>query len=315
VKLVLIGLVLAASGWVAWLYGADVDRARRQAKAGAMTVLTPCGPIEYAVAGKGRPLLVVHGAGGGYDQGMDFGSPLASRGIQVVAMSRFGYLGTPLPADASAEAQADAHACLLDALGIREAAILGASAGAPSALQFALRHPTRTTALVIVVPASWAPRGAGEPVVKSPPATAFLFDTALRWDFAFWAARHVAPRALTRSLLATPPELVDAAPVAERERVARTLDRILPVSARREGLLNDARVVDRQERYPLERITAPTLVMGIEDDLFGTWDAARFIASRVPHARWVGYPSGGHLWVGHHDELVSNVASFLGSGP
>jgi pimeloyl-ACP methyl ester carboxylesterase len=52
-------------------------------------------------------------------------------------MSRFGYLRTPLPADASAAAQADAHACLLDALGIRRAAIVGASAGAPSAMQFA----------------------------------------------------------------------------------------------------------------------------------------------------------------------------------
>ncbi len=56
-------------------------------------------------------------------------------------MSRFGYLRTPMPADASAAAQTDAHMCLLDALGIRQAAIMGGSAGAPSALQMAIRHP------------------------------------------------------------------------------------------------------------------------------------------------------------------------------
>jgi membrane protease YdiL (CAAX protease family) len=41
------------------------------------------------------------------------------------------YLGTPMPADASAAAQADAHVCLLDALGIAKAAVMGGSAGAP----------------------------------------------------------------------------------------------------------------------------------------------------------------------------------------
>ena len=83
---------------------------------------------------------MVHGSGGGYDQGLDFGEPLASKGLRIIAVSRFGYLGTPLPADASAAAQADAYACLLDALKIRRAPVIGASAGAPSAMQFALHR-------------------------------------------------------------------------------------------------------------------------------------------------------------------------------
>ena len=54
------------------------------------------------------------GSGGGHDQGMAFAAKLANNGIRVIAMSRFGYLRTPMPADASATAQADAHVCLLD---------------------------------------------------------------------------------------------------------------------------------------------------------------------------------------------------------
>ena len=99
----------------------------------------------------GAPLLVVHGAGGGFDQGLEFAGSLPRRGFRVIAMSRFGYLRTPLPDDASPIAQADAHACLLDALGIERTAIMGGSAGAPSAMQFAIRHPDRCNALVLLV--------------------------------------------------------------------------------------------------------------------------------------------------------------------
>jgi pimeloyl-ACP methyl ester carboxylesterase len=88
---------------------------------------------------------------------MAFAGALADHGIRVIAMSRFGYLRTPMPADASAAAQADAHVCLLDALGIRQAAVIGGSAGAPSALQMAIRHPDRVTALVLLVPLAYKP--------------------------------------------------------------------------------------------------------------------------------------------------------------
>ncbi len=91
-------------------------------------VQTPCGPIEYALTGDGPPLLVLHGAGGGYDQGLGFGEPLVNSGFRIIAMSRFGYLRTPLPPNASPSAQAEAHAGLLDALKIGREAVVGASA-------------------------------------------------------------------------------------------------------------------------------------------------------------------------------------------
>src|SRR5438067_8983262 len=166
-------------------YRRDLRRAHQRVSTGSEVVQTACGPIEYAVAGDGPPALIVHGAGGGFDQGMEFGEALADNGFRIIAMSRFGYLRTPLPSDASSAAQADAHACLLDALGIERAAIIGASAGAPSSLQFALRHPQRCSALVLVVPAAYAPRLGGAPPLQTPPWTEALFDTALRSDFLY----------------------------------------------------------------------------------------------------------------------------------
>lgn len=141
-----------ASGWAYSHFARDMARATEQAARASQVVETPCGPIEFQQAGEGEPLLVIHGSGGGHDQGMAFARPLLRHGLRVIAVSRFGYLRTPGPADASPEAQADAHACLLDALGVGQAAVLGLSAGAPSALQTAIRHPKRVRTLVLVVP-------------------------------------------------------------------------------------------------------------------------------------------------------------------
>ena len=78
------------------------------------------------------PLLVVHGSGGGYDHGMAFAGALAQQCICVVAMSRFGYLSTPMPADAS---QADRVACTIQdirrATGRPAALAGGCNAGTP----------------------------------------------------------------------------------------------------------------------------------------------------------------------------------------
>jgi pimeloyl-ACP methyl ester carboxylesterase len=310
---VLIAAVLAAGLFVPLYirYQRDIHLARARVSAGSRMVETPCGPIEYAVVGDGPPVLVVHGAGGGYDQGLDIAAPLLGGGYRIIAMSRFGYLRTPLPADGSAAAQADAHACLLDALNIRHAIVIGASAGAPSAMQFALRHPERTAALVLMVPAAYAPRPMDVRSRRIPAAFEFLLDAVLKADFLFWALTHFARKTAIRTILGTPPAVVQRASDGERASVARMLDHILPISPRRLGLVNDAAIVSSLPRYELEQITAPTLIMSVADDLYGTFDGARYSAEHIPHARFVGYPSGGHMGVGHENETASEITAFL----
>lgn len=178
-------------------------------------------------------------------------------------------------------------------------------------MQFALRHPERATALVLLVPAAYVPRPAGGPPMQMPAGTAFLFDTALKSDFLFWAAIKLARQTLVRAILATPPAVLRMAPADEQERVAQMLEHVLPISSRRRGLVNDAAVVASLPRYELERIGVPTLVVSTADDLFGTFDTARYTAEHIPRARFVGYPNGGHLWVGHQKELLSEIIAFL----
>jgi pimeloyl-ACP methyl ester carboxylesterase len=311
--LLALAAAVAALATATYFYRIDIQKARDRVTTGSSLAHTSCGPIEYAVAGDGPPVLIVHGAGGGFDQGLDLGAPLTKRGFRIIAMSRFGYLRTPLPADASPAAQADAHACLLDTLRIEKVAIIAASAGAPSSMQFALRHPARLTALVLVVPATFVPRPGNEPAVHSPPDSQFLFETALKSDVMFWALSRFAPDTAMRSILATPAAVVRNAPPEEQARVQQMLEHILPIAQRRLGLLNEAAVIPSLERYELEMIRVPTLAIACADDLFGTYDGARYTAEHVPGARFIGYETGGHLCVGHQQEMTDAIAGFLNS--
>lgn len=192
-----------------------------------------------------------------------------------------------------------------------QAAVIGISAGAPSSLQFALRHPQRTAALVLLVPAIYVPRAEDVPSVTPAPGTEFIFQTALRSDFLFWAAIELARETLIEAILATPPAIVETASVNEQNRAWMMLDWILPVSPRRLGLLNDSAVTTSLPRYDLEQVKVPTLAISMKDDLFGTYDGARYTAEQVPGARFIGYESGGHVWIGHHEEILSQIADFL----
>ena len=102
--LILAAVLAGAAFLVGWRFSGDLERARAHAAQGSVLLPTRCGPIEVQEAGTGIPVLAVHGSGGGHDQGMAFAGALAQRGIRVIAMSRFGYLRTPMPADASAAA-------------------------------------------------------------------------------------------------------------------------------------------------------------------------------------------------------------------
>ncbi len=299
---VLAGLIL----FTYFNYRDDMVAAEARVSSGSQVVDTPCGPIEYSVIGEGPPVLLVHGAGGGFDQGLEFGAPLAEHGFRVIAMSRFGYLRTPLPAEASPAAQADAHACLLDALKLPGAAILGGSAGAPSAIEFCLRHAGRCSAMVLLVPAFFPP---GALQVRAQPS--FMFESVLGSDFFFWLNMKVARDAMLEKVFAIPVRDFENASAEEQERILRIARGTLPVSQRRKGLWNDLAILASLPRYPLERIAAPTLVISIEDDLFGIYPGSRSAAEHIPGARFVSFPTGGHLWVGRQSEVASVLTTFL----
>jgi pimeloyl-ACP methyl ester carboxylesterase len=307
-------MAVGFSLWIAWRFNADVAAARDHAMRGSVIAQTRCGPIEYQEAGQGAPLLVVHGSGGGHDQGMAFGRPFAQQGMRVIAMSRFGYLRTPLPADASPQAQADAHVCLLDALSVPHAAVLGASAGALSALQMAIRHPGRVNALTLVVPIAYKPPAAADTSPPQPALAEKVLLSLIGSDFVYWMAMHLARDQIIQRVLATPPELVAVASPAEQARVNAMVDDILPVSARADGLRNETKVTTHLQPYDLAAIRAPTLLISARDDGYGTYANAEYTARQINGAKLVGFDKGGHVFVDHDDEVKRAIVQHVMEG-
>jgi 2-hydroxy-6-oxonona-2,4-dienedioate hydrolase len=304
-------IVCAAGAWAYTQYSRDLQAADGRLEGTSKLIETASGPVEYAVMGEGKPLLMVHGSGGGWDQGLDFAQTFVGKGYQVIAVSRFGYLGTPYPKDASPEAQADAHANLLSALGIEKAAILGASAGGPSTMQFAIRHPDKCAAMILLVPLAWKPETASPSAPKVSPWQQSILTTLVGSDFVFWSAARLAPNLIIRKVLATPNEDFDAAPASEKARINVMMEHILPISRRIKGLMNDSVMGASLKRYDLEKITAPALVMSVKDDLYGTYASAQYTAGQIPGAKFVGFDKGGHVWAGHGDEANEIIREFL----
>jgi pimeloyl-ACP methyl ester carboxylesterase len=287
-------------------YRRELAQERTRALAGSTLLATRCGTIEYAAEGTGAPVLVLHGTGGGWDQGIFAARGLVPRGFRIVAPSRFGYLRTPLPPDPSPAAEADTWACFLDALQLDRVAVMSFSAGTAPALQMALRHPDRVSSLVLFVPAAG---GILPPQAKGPPP--FVMNVVLRYDLPMWAMLRYFPKT-SYNIAAVPASYVASAPDDEVQRLTEGMRMILPVRQRLRGMMNDAKSQSGSElRYPIDSIAAPTLLLSAEDDLYRTLTVARHAAKLIPQARLIQFEQGGHFLLGHEAEIWTAVAEFL----
>jgi len=305
------GLALAGAGYTAGAF----HEARRQSEtrhfAQGEVIESRAGTLEFAIAGSGPPLMMIHGTGGGFDQGLLFAAGLRQRGFRIIAPSRFGYLGSAFPDDASPAHQADVLVDLLDHLGIDRLPVIGGSAGALTAAEFALRHPSRCSHLGLLVPAA---NLTNRDPVQFTQLQAAAVNLVLGSDFWFWALARMAPRQMVRTLLATDPGLLDQVTQVERRRAQAILDQIFPISRKLNGLQTDGFWAGTPTTTAHHRITVPTLILSCDDDLFGTSTTARLLAERIPGAALTVYPTGGHIWLGHDDDVADRVAAFVRAG-
>lgn len=303
---ILVGVIIA-SGGTFLAYAREMQTIRARLSAGSRLIQTRYGPIEHATWGNGPAVLVVHGAGGGYDQGRLMVRAFGSEGFRWVVPSRFGYLRTPIPADGSTAAQADAFADLLDALGIERVAIVAMSGGVPPSLQFAQRYPKRTTALVLVSSAPYTPLTAAE---QKLPLPIWLYQALFSSDFPYWLLQKVARRSLEPIFDVTAALRTSLTP-EEQAFVDDIVDAFQPVTERAAGLRNEGAAISPDARYMLEKIKTPTLVVHSRDDHINPFAFGEYTAQRIRGAQFMPLMTGGHLLLGHHREVRARVNAFL----
>lgn len=300
-----VGLLSGGYVWSEFLQA--LHTAEKRVSGRSAVIGTQHGSIEYAVAGTGSPLLMIHGTGGGFDQALHFASGLIHRGHKVIAPSRFGYLRTDFPSVPSLANQADTFVTLLDHLAIKRLPVIGGSAGALTATKFALRHPDRCAALILLVPAG---NVSGSDPVELTALQKIAVSGLLNSDFIYWSSLNAAPENLMGTLLATDPRLLSTANASERNRAFEILSNMMPIHMRAKGMLNDARQAGRPANMNFSSLKMPVLVLSAEDDRFGTANTARKLAELVPQSELTILPNGGHIWLGRNDEVIDRIHAF-----
>lgn len=259
---------------------------------------TALGPVEYAEAGAGPSLLCLHGAMGGWDQSWLLGRAIAPAGFHIIAVSRPGYLGTPVAALHEPEYQAALLAALLDRLGIEKTFVAAVSGGGPSALAFALNHAERCHGLIMVS----APTGRH----AAPPGTVMrlrLMALVARLPgLAAWLRRRLAKGRTNRVL-----DSAEAMDLLAATR-ASVVDRL---SARTPGTLRDIASNIGLPGFLLDDLQVPVLgLYGDSDPVVPLSHGERL--GRIPGGRLVILTGGEHVALFTHlDEVRREVATFL----
>jgi pimeloyl-ACP methyl ester carboxylesterase len=302
--------LLVAAVLVSAAFIRDMNRAYQRVREKGTVISSAFGNIEFTEAGSGPAVLVVHGSGGGYDQGELIAQTVLGDQFHAITPSRFGYLRSGFHAGATWDDQAHAYAYLLDHLGIRQVAVVAMSQGGPSALLFAALYPDRVSSLTLISCGVAASSTTDQAEANRKGDT---LATIFRHDLLYWGISKLFKKPLM-GLIGADSDVVAGLTVDQRQLFERFIDYMNPVSARSAGAL-----FDNQAKMPGERIAAvaaPTLILHARDDGLQLYHNAEFAAATIPDAQLVSFDKGGHFIIGTkqteiraavHDHIRSNA--------
>ncbi|MDQ0464583.1 pimeloyl-ACP methyl ester carboxylesterase [Caulobacter ginsengisoli] len=234
---------------------------------------------------KAPVIVLVHGFGDSFLTWEGWIKALSPH-YRVITLDLPGHGLTRAPATYAPEP--DRYADLIDAfaakLDLPPFAIAGNSMGGGVAWRFALRHPQRLTALVLVDAAGWAP-----PANSPPPPLAFK---VMQSGFGKFLLKTIETRPLTAQGLKA--DVVDQSLITPA-----FVDRWVEVQ-RAPGHRPILMAVFTARQAPatketLAKITTPTLVLwGEQDHLIPVANAKAF-ADAIGGAKLIIYPDAGHL--------------------
>lgn len=301
--------VLAALLALAWLKlrGPDIPYATLEARyagPGSAFVDLPAGVrLHYRADGDPArpPVVLVHGYGDSFTSWEGWARVLATE-YRVLSIDLPGHGLTRAPP--GYRLSADGYVGVVDAfataLALPRFAIAGNSMGGGVAWHYALAHPERLSALVLVDAAGWPL----PPPTELPLAFRILQYRAGRWLLAHIDNRPLIEEGLRRNVY--DPAVITAAFVdrwAEFQRAPG--HRAILMSAELGSLASASDAT-------LAAIRVPTLVLHGEADPLIPLDSGKRFAAAIPGARLVAYPKVGHMpQIEIPARSAGDVAAFL----
>lgn len=85
------GMTLMAGAYATGAYRAAMAASEARLALRSSVIGTRAGAVEYAIAGRGPPLMMIHGTGGGFDQGLLFAHRLRADGFWAGAPSHTAF--------------------------------------------------------------------------------------------------------------------------------------------------------------------------------------------------------------------------------
>lgn len=240
-----------------------------------------------------RPLILVHGLLLSQEMHRPLAKALAARGNRVITVDLLGHGQSDRPRDMwrySMGAFAEQLLALMDHLELEQAAVMGTSLGANTALEVASRAPERLRGMVIEMPV----------LDNALPASALTFTPIL---LALTFGEPVM-RLLARGARAIPRRLL---PLYGNVLLDTVRQEPGPGGALLQGLFFGRVAPHREER---RTFTMPALVLGHRRDPVHPFSDAGQLASELPNGRLLEADSLVELRL-RPERLTDEIASFL----
>lgn len=241
----------------------------------------------------GRPLILVHGLLLSQEMHRPLAKALAARGNRVITVDLLGHGKSDRPRDMwrySMGAFAEQLLALMDHLELEEAAVMGTSLGANTALEVASRAPERLRGMVIEMPV----------LDNALPASAVTF-TPILLALTFG---EPAMKLLARGARAIPRRLL---PLYGNVLLDTIRQEPGPGGAVLQGLFFGRIAPHRSER---RTFTMPALVLGHRRDPVHPFSDAGQLAGELPNGRLLEADSLVELRL-RPERLTEEIASFL----
>jgi 2-hydroxy-6-oxonona-2,4-dienedioate hydrolase len=284
-------LLIVVLVFIVVVYYRDMNRAYERVRGKSFVVASPYGDIEYTDRGSGPPVLVIHGSGGGFDQGELIAQAVLGDRFRSIIPSRFGYLRSTFHEGATFDDQAHAYACLLDTLGIDKVAVVTLSHGGPSSLLFAALHPERVSSLTLI-----SAGVASSPTQNQEQANqkGDMLTTIYKYDPLYWGVTKLFRKQFMK-LMGANDDVIAGLSAEQRTLIDHVIDFMNPVSPRSAGVNFDNKAVMPNER--IAGISAPTLILHATDDALQLFHNAEFADSAISGAQLVRFKRGGHFLI------------------